>query len=101
MTPARQPGKSGTKPEVVQKIKAKHVQRLRRKRVMSLTQDERKQIVYLFDHSGGDADYVTQAVSFAVLQRADVLAVVLAETRRRGPSSGGSMGLFACAGAAA
>ncbi len=59
----------------------------KRKRVGSLKNEERSRIVFLFDHSGGDADYVADRCGVIGIQRADVLAVVLAETRRKGPGT--------------
>lgn len=59
--------------------------RAKRKRVSALTSDQRKQITWLFDHWQGDADHVADRCGIIGVQRADVLAVVLADTRRKGP----------------
>lgn len=56
----------------------------KRKRVPSLSPEKRREIVALFDITD-DYDYVAER---CLVQRADVLAVVLADTRKRGPAPG-------------
>lgn len=67
------------------------VHEVRRKRVTSLTPEQRRTIVYLFDALSGDYDAVAQRCGILGVQRADVLAIVLADTRK-GPQSEPGMG---------
>lgn len=53
-----------------------------RARVSSLTADQKRRICWLFDHCGGDADYTAERCGIVKVQRGDVLAVVLADTRK-------------------
>lgn len=53
-----------------------------RRRVTALTPDQKRRICWLFDSCGGDADYTAERCGFIGVQRGDVLAVVLADTRR-------------------
>lgn len=64
-----------------QPIERKPIQRVRRTRVMSLSAEEHRRIIYLFDHSGGDADYAADRCGVIGIQRADVLAIALWQTR--------------------
>ena len=58
-----------------------------RKRVNSLSVEQRKQVVYLFDHANGDVDQVADRCGIIGIQRGDVLAIVLAETRKQPQST--------------
>ena len=96
MAPARQSGK----PQPIPRKDVGSVPTSRRRiRVMSLTPDQRKQIVWLYDQAHGDADYVAERVTFALLKRADVFAVVLYETRKAARPN--TPGMFALMGAVA
>jgi hypothetical protein len=66
------------------------VQPQRRKRVTQLTPDEKRRIIFLFDASGGDYDQAADRCGIPGLQRADVLAIVLADMRR-GPERAPAM----------
>lgn len=55
---------------------------VRRKRIPGLTDDKKREIITLWDMTGCDYDYVAER---CMVQRADVLAVVLADTRRKAP----------------
>jgi hypothetical protein len=94
MAPETQPPHS----QPAQPKRATRVQR--RKRVSALTPAERRQIVYLFDAWAGDADHVADRCGIVGVQRADVLAVVLAETRK-GPQQSPALVLVGTRRAAA
>lgn len=61
--------------------------RSKRKRIPSLDPAKAREIAALFDMTDGDYDYVAERTR---VQRADVLAVALADIRRRGPGHAGS-----------
>jgi hypothetical protein len=82
------------KPQPIRPKRLSPVHRKRRKRVSALTTDERKRIVFLFDWNG-DPDYVAERCGIIGVQRGDVLAVVLMDTRRRGPGWERPMGKLA------
>lgn len=72
------------KPQLVER-KPKAPVHKKRRRVGTYTREERKQIVFLFDKYKDDVDYVAERCGIFGCQRADVLAIVLGETRRKGP----------------
>lgn len=61
----------------------------KRKRVRNLMPELRRQIPALFDITGGDYDRVAEDLG---VPRADVLAVVLHDTRRKQPGTAPSVG---------
>ncbi len=71
-----------------------------RKRVTSLTAEERRRIVFLFDATGGDYDQVADRCEIPGVQRADVLAIVLDDTRRKGPNTAPALRVMAARGVA-
>jgi uncharacterized protein RhaS with RHS repeats len=66
----------------------------KRKRVTALTQDQKRQVIYLFDHYG-DPDAVVERAGILGLQRGDVLTVALIDLRRQLQPGGGGASLYA------
>ncbi len=71
------PAVTARAPQAVEMPRVKSV----RTRVSSLRRDQRRVICDLFDDCGGDADYTAERCGIIGVQRGDVLAVVLADTR--------------------
>jgi hypothetical protein len=69
-------------PDTAEKKRANPVHK--RKRVRNLMPELRRQIPALFDITGGDYDRVAEDLG---VPRADVLAVVLHDTRRKQPGT--------------
>ncbi|HXS98770.1 MAG TPA: hypothetical protein VN736_29440 [Candidatus Limnocylindrales bacterium] len=71
-----------------------------RKRTGSFTAEQKRRIIFLFDQTNGDADYAAERCGVVGVQRADVLAIVLADTRRKQPQGSPTLQLTAKAAVA-